>query len=107
MIYHQVNEIRFVRDVVRSGLSDAQIEYSFAQLPRPMDFDLAQVAYSFMLGWVMGAPRPTPEDVIQDHHLAELAKAENAERLIELKEQIEGLLERIAPPETNEDDDDS
>jgi hypothetical protein len=48
----QLFELAFVRDVVRSGLSDAQITYLLGQLPKPYWYDSSQVAYSFHYGWV-------------------------------------------------------
>lgn len=45
-------EIRFVRDVVRSGLSDACIEELFKELPRPFNFNPEKISYNFSLGWV-------------------------------------------------------
>lgn len=47
-----VNELRLVRDVVRSGLADAQVADMLEQLPRPFRFDPYMVAYNFSLGWV-------------------------------------------------------
>ena len=47
-----VFEIILIRDVVRSGLSDANIEDLFSQLPKPLSFDPEKIAYSFSLGWV-------------------------------------------------------
>ena len=92
-----VNEIRFVRDVVRSGLPDAQIEHLFRQLPRPMDFDSTAVAYSFSLGWVIVNPPDEldPDEVVAEHvvnWLAAMADAGELERLIALRDQIESLL---------------
>ena len=93
-----IDEIRFVRDVVRSGLSDAQIERLFVELPRPMNFDPDAVAYSFSLGWVVAVP-PTPEadpiEVVDEHlddWLAELDVENNEGRLIELRDRITTLL---------------
>lgn len=45
-------EIKFIRDVVRSGLSDAFVEKLFSQLPKPYSYDPNRIAYSFKLGWV-------------------------------------------------------
>ena len=104
-----VNEIRFVRDVVRSGLSDAYVRFLFDQLPRPMDFDPASIAYSFSLGWVEAdsPSEPDPDEIISEHveeWLGNLAEEGDVERLIELKEYIEGLLSanRNADEETQE-----
>ena len=99
-----VNEIRFVRDVVRSGLLDAQIEHLFRQLPRPMNFDPATVAYSFSLGWVMVNPPEEldPDEVMPEHigdWLVTMADAGELEQLIALRDRIEGLLEAEKHPD--------
>jgi hypothetical protein len=92
------DEIQFVRDIVRSGLSDAQIECLFAQLPRPMNFAVDQIAFSFLFGWVAAVP-PTPEpdrdEIVKDHldnWLDQLNVEENCQRLIALRDQIDRLL---------------
>ena len=99
--YRQVNEVRFIRDVVRSGLTDVQIEYLFMRLPRPMDFDPAAVAYSFALGWVMGVPRKKPEEIL-DEHIAHLARSHDRARLEEIRSKVERWLEQI--PRSEEDE---
>ena len=92
-----VNEIRFVRDVVRSGLSDAYIAELFGQLPRPLNFCPDEVPYCFSLGWVMAGPTPEP-DVIEimnehvDDWLEHLAVSEDQDRLVELRNRIDRLL---------------
>lgn len=45
-------EIRFIRDIVRSGLSDACLEKLFIQLSKPYSYNPDRIAYSFSLGWV-------------------------------------------------------
>lgn len=94
---YAIDEIRFVRDVVRSGLSDAQIDRLFAELPRPMNFDPDAVAYSFSLGWVAAVPteNPDPKEVVDEHlddWLADLDVEANQGRLTELRDQITTLL---------------
>ena len=66
---HEVNEIRFVRDVVRSGMSDAYIAELLSQLPRPLNFSPDEVAYSFSLGWVRAGPvsEPDPNDIVDEY----------------------------------------
>lgn len=59
-------EITFIRDIVRSGLSDAYIEQLFSQLPRPLRYDPHKIAYSFNLGWVE-AFNPDPSQIIEDN----------------------------------------
>lgn len=95
-----VHEIQFVRDVVRSGLSDADIARLFGELPRPMNFDPTAVAYSFTLGWVAAKTERTPEpsEVVDEHldaWLEELAEAGDKARLLELRDRIGELLETV------------
>jgi hypothetical protein len=91
-----LNELRFVRDVVRSGLTDAQVAARLDELPRPMDFDPATVAYSFSLGWVQAIPPYEPDvSEFMDEHLDEWLQelSENdRDRLIELRERVNDII---------------
>lgn len=104
-----VNEVRFVRDVVQSGLSEAHIAYLLDQLPRPLNFNPEEVAYSFSLGWVAAAHEPecdTDEivDVRVQEWLDQLADNGDLARLTELRDRIDGLLLRPATePEESEE----
>lgn len=91
-----VNELRFVRDVIRSSLNDATVEKLFAELPRPMNFDPATVGYSFSIGWVQAVLRKEPSvDELFDEHLeewlAQLAQ-EDLEPLRRLRDHVESLI---------------
>ena len=44
-------EIEFVRDIIRSGLSDAQIEEFLSKLEKPYRFDPSKIAFNFSIGW--------------------------------------------------------
>jgi hypothetical protein len=97
---YDVHQVQFVRDVVRSGLADSQIEGLFNALPRPMTFDPNAVTYSFSLGWVMAKtdPQPDPYEIVQDHvepWLSYLAESGDKERLAGLRGQIDELLEQM------------
>ena len=101
----QADEIRFMRDVLRSGLNDATVEALFNELPRPMNFDPVTVGYSFSLGWVQVVPRegPSVEELFDEHldeWLAHLAQ-EDVERLRSLRDQVESL---IAEAESADDE---
>ena len=48
----QLLELAFIRDIARSGLSDAQINSLLAQLSKPYYYDSYTIAYSFLYGWV-------------------------------------------------------
>ena len=96
-----VDEVRFVRDVARSGLSDAFIDRLFGELSRPMNFDPDAVAFSFAHGWVRVAPVPEPEAAeVVDLWLEELAEAGDKDRLQALRDRIDELL--TPPDESNE-----
>jgi hypothetical protein len=90
-----IREVAFVRDVVRSGLSDAQIEHLLSLLPKPFTFNPSRVSFSFMYGWVESVPGKSSDDVIEEHlesWLEDLAQSGDTERLRELSGRIEELL---------------
>jgi hypothetical protein len=96
-----VDEIRFVRDVTRSGLSDAMVQVLLTGLPRPMNFDPATIAYSFSLGWVQAVipEEPDAPELIHQHlddWLVSLANDDIAE-LRDLRERIDGLIAEVDP----------
>lgn len=91
-------EIMFVRDVVRSGLSDGQVLWFLAECPKPYAYDPDRIAYSFRHGWVMPVKVPTieldpPDEVIEENIDAWLEECDD-DRLIELRDLIEQILER-------------
>jgi len=87
-----VFEIEFVRDIVRSGLSDAQIRYILEILPKPFVFDPRKIAFSFKYGWVEVSHSEDPSFDF-DKEL-ELELEENGpERLKELLCRITELLQ--------------
>jgi hypothetical protein len=66
----RIFEIQIVRDIVRSGLSDAQVEVLLSKLPKPFAFNPDALAFSFRHGWVQVAPPieiPDPDEVIEEH----------------------------------------
>jgi hypothetical protein len=91
----RVWELTIVRDIVRSGLADAQIERLLDKLPKPFAFDPDSLAFSFRHGWVEVVLRRfrDPDDVVEEHLDSWLDDCDE-ERLRELKERIEGLLEQ-------------
>lgn len=93
-----LNELRFVRDVMRSGLTDAQVDHLLGQLPQPTNFNCDAVAYSFSLGWVMVRPRPDYDEVVNEHvdeWLGGLAEEADVPRLTELRDRINRLLVQL------------
>ena len=85
-------ELTFVRDIVRSGLSDSQIEYILGQLPRPLAFNPDRIAYSFKYGWVETVPAESSEAIIEEYIDSWLEELDT-ERLQELQERIYELLD--------------
>ncbi len=65
----RIFEIQIVRDLVRSGLTDDQIEILFDKLPKPFAFNPDALAYSFRHGWVSVDPPviPEPYEIIEEH----------------------------------------
>ena len=86
----RVFEIQVVRDIVRSGLTDAQIESLLSQLPKPFAFNPDRLAFSFRHGWVHVAPPleiPEPSEVIEEHLDEWMAQCD--------EETLENLRERV------------
>jgi len=85
-------KLTFVRDIVRSGLSNSQIEYLLDQLPKPFAFNPDRIAYSFKYGWVETMPEESPEDIIEEYIDSWLEEIDT-ERLQELQNRIFELLD--------------
>jgi len=96
----RLNELEFVRDIARFGLTDAQVDELVKGLAKPYAYDPRVVAYSFALGWVQ-CPRyeepPPPDEVIEEHlgdWFDELAEAGDVERLQEVISMARAALAR-------------
>jgi hypothetical protein len=77
----RILEIQIVRDVARSGLTDAPIEVLFCRLPKPFAFDPDRLVYSFRHGWVIAEPPvevPDSSEVIEEHIDAWIAGCDRA-----------------------------
>jgi len=89
----RMRELAVVRDVVRSGLCDAQVERLLGKLPRPCAVDPSRLAFSFRHGWVEAVVGEDPDpDAILDEHLDEWLESCNEERLRALQHRIGVLL---------------
>jgi hypothetical protein len=87
-------EIQIVRDVVRSGLSDVQIESLLAKLPKPFAFNPERLAFSFRHGWVYVEPPveiPEPSEVIEEHLDEWMAQCDE-ETLEDLRDKVTNVL---------------
>lgn len=92
----QENEVRFVRNLARSGLSDAQINHLLQELPKPYSF-YGEPTFHFEYGWIVPSVPSGgyPFDVVSKNlevWLEDLANDGNTERLEELASKISELL---------------
>ena len=97
----RIFEIQIVRDIVRSGLSDAQIDVLLSKLPKPFAFNPDKLAYSFRHGWVQVEPPveiPEPSEVIDEHIDDWIANCGEA-TLADLRDKIDEALEACAERE--------
>ncbi|GAI21726.1 unnamed protein product [marine sediment metagenome] len=93
-------EVEFVKGLVRSGLSDEWIGKLLSKLEKPYCYDPKDTFYSFAdQSWKTMPRIPEPEEVVEeslDSYLEGLADAEERERLLEIRETIDDLLEKHA-----------
>jgi len=98
----KTHELQFIRDLVRSGLSDSQIEWLLVQLPKPYSFNPDRIAFSFRHGWVNAAiVQPDPDEIIEEYLNAWLDDQDEDE-LRELMERIATRLESLANNDVEE-----
>jgi hypothetical protein len=98
-------ELTIVRDVVRSGLSDSQINHILRQLPHPCAVDPDRLAYSFRYGWVESTSVKGTHylDVIERSLYRWLDRADS-EQLRSLHDQIAYMLAADSGEEVEEDE---
>ncbi len=95
----QLCELEFVRDLARSGLSNAQVNEWTADLRKPFRYNPRDTACCFSLGWVHIGLEPEEPDVVAlveenvDGWLRETADEGDFERLAEIAELIRELTE--------------
>jgi hypothetical protein len=97
-------EVIVVRDVVRSGLSDVQIDALLELLPRPYWLHPDRLAFSFRHGWV--EPRHLAEcdpDEVIDEHLGTWLDALDEDELRVLRDQINDRLGESCDPSEGND----
>lgn len=86
----KIFEIQIVRDIARSGLTDAQIKVLLSTLTKPFAFNPDRLVFSFRHGWVLVEPPveiPEPSDVIEEH-LDEWITQCDEETLESLREKV-------------------
>jgi hypothetical protein len=88
-----------VRDVVRTGMTDAQITQLFDHCPKPHSFDPDRTAYSFRYGLVQAVPPVEPEAVIETHLDDWIAECDK-DRLTALRDQIVDRLNNLEDEES-------
>lgn len=100
----EIVELTFVRGIIRSGLSDAQVTHLLERLPEPRTFDPRRLAFSFQFGWVE-TPHPLDRSAIfalMDQHawrwLESLRRARNIRRLQALSYDLRNLLADMEQP---------
>ena len=96
----EVDEIVFVRDLVRSGLPDAYQKALLCSLPKPLSAHPDKIAYSFTLGWVLPAftRKPDLSEYMArniDAWIEKLAEERDRDCLVDLKERIDKALDSI------------
>jgi DNA-binding transcriptional MerR regulator len=92
-----MNEIQIIRNVVRSGLTDAQIEVVLSTLPRPPAHNPDRLAYSFRYGWIFVPPPPQIPDSSEviEQNLNEWIAGCDRLTLEDLRDQIDEVLENL------------
>jgi hypothetical protein len=86
-------QLTVVRDITRSGLSDAHVEYLLQQLPKPCAVNPDRLAFSFRYGWVEAAEPEEPDSAaIVEEHLDTWLGDRDQEQLRELRDRITELL---------------
>lgn len=88
----QINELLFVRDVVRSALSDVQIRQVLRQCPRPLYYHPDFLVYHFRYGLVECLPQPSTDDLI-GNDLDTWLENQDRDTLTALREQIDEMLQ--------------
>ena len=79
-------ELFFVRNLVRSRLSNTQIDELLRQLSKPYAYDPERVAYHFKFGWV-SPPTVVVEEIIEEN-LSEWISEKASEGETELHESV-------------------
>lgn len=87
-------EISLIRDIARSGLSDAQIGVLLSELPKPYAYNSDRITFSFRHGWIELEPPaeiPEPSEIIEEH-LDEWLSNCDQETLEDLRNRVEHAL---------------
>ena len=96
----KVAEIEVIRDISRSGISDAWITRALKQLPRPLSHQASSMLYHFRHGWLaLELPAPADPAEVLAAYLAELTEQEDIEALQEIQQTIAQALNQISTPE--------
>ena len=106
-------ELCFVRNIVRSGLSDEQINEILGELSKPYRYDPMRTAYNFAWGWVQCPSMPDMRDIYEiiDENLSEWIEEQvangNTDRLGDLMFEIVQLRRAGDKPDCSNDEETS
>jgi hypothetical protein len=95
----KVWELYFVRNIVRSCLTDAQVTWLLEQIPKPYAFDPDRIVFSFRYGWLAVISNYDPEEIIEDN-LDYWLKTCKKDRLKCLRNRIDELLNLSKKPDS-------
>lgn len=98
----QENEIRFIRQLVMSGLGDSFIDRLLSELPSPCRYEPDSIAYHFEFGWVTPT-RDSPFEIIEDN-IDEWLSSLSEARLLGLSKKIEECLDELEDDDSEVDD---
>lgn len=91
----RVWELTVIRDIVRSGLSDAHVRHLIGRLPKPAAIDPCRFAYSFRFGWIEGVLPVDPDpDELVEAHIDGWLENQDLDRLRALQASIAELVRR-------------
>ena len=87
---HEIAEMMFVRDVARSGLSDAYVTALLSELAKPYAYPPFTTAYSFSYGWVQVSFPDMDEMMINyfDSWIEERSGRHELERLEDVQSRV-------------------
>lgn len=91
--WREEKEIRFIRQLVMSGLGDSVIDRLLSELPSPFRYEADSIAYHFEYGWVTPA-RDCPFEIIEDN-IDEWLSNLGEGRLRDLSDKVEECFELL------------
>lgn len=104
--HEQIEEIRFLRNVVRSGLPDAYLSALLKSLPKPVFQGYNYLAYSFKYGWVVAEPvyLVDVDEAGLEAAVEELFENEDMDALVELRQMVDSAIAKLNVATNNEEE---